>query len=77
MITDTAFYNDRLAVLWEAFGEDRCFFGSDWPNSYHLADFAATLGLVKRCVAGKPEAVQAKFFLHNAVRIYTPNHGAP
>ena len=77
LITDTAFYNDRLAVLWEAFGEDRCFFGSDWPNSDHLADFATTLGLVKRCVAGKPEAVQAKFFLHNAVRIYTPNHGAP
>lgn len=77
LITDTAFYNDRLAVLWEAFGEDRCFFGSDWPNSDHLADFATTLGLVKRCMAGKPEAKQAKFFLHNAVRIYTPTppHG--
>ncbi len=72
LIVDTAFYNDRLAVLWEAFGEDRCFFGSDWPNSDHLADFATTLGLVKNCMADKPEAVQAKFFLHNAVHIYTP-----
>ncbi|SFS27724.1 amidohydrolase [Pseudomonas sp. NFACC42-2] len=78
LITDTAFYHDRLAVLWEAFGEERCFFGSDWPNSDHLADFATTLGLVKRCMADKPETVQAKFFLHNAVRIYspTPPHGA-
>lgn len=76
LITDTAFYNDRLAVLWEAFGEDRCFFGSDWPNSDHLANFATTLGLVKQCMAEKTEAVQAKFFLHNAVRIYTPTHGA-
>jgi L-fuconolactonase len=73
LITDTAFYNDRLAVLWEAFGEDRCFFGSDWPNSDHLADFATTLGLVKQCMADKSQAVQAKFFVHNAVRIYTPS----
>ncbi|CRM35654.1 amidohydrolase family protein [Pseudomonas sp. 24 R 17] len=72
LITDTAFYNDRLAVLWEAFGEDRCLFGSDWPNSDHLADFATTLGLVKRCMADKSETVQGKFFVHNAVRIYTP-----
>lgn len=79
LITDTAFYNDRLALLWEAFGEDRCFFGSDWPNSDHLADFATTLGLVKQCLVDKPEAVQAKFFVHNAVRIYTPSPrpGAP
>ncbi|RMT89303.1 hypothetical protein ALP39_02913 [Pseudomonas marginalis pv. marginalis] len=76
LIVDTAFYNDRLAVLWEAFGDERCFFGSDWPNSDHLADFATTLGLVKSCMAGKPEAVQAQFFLHNAVRIYAPTHGA-
>lgn len=76
LIVDTAFYNDRLAVLWEAFGDERCFFGSDWPNSDHLADFATTLGLVKSCLAHKPEAVQAQFFLHNAVRIYTPTHGA-
>ncbi|OEC36691.1 L-fuconolactonase [Pseudomonas cuatrocienegasensis] len=77
LILDPAFYNDRLAVLWEAFGEDRCFFGSDWPNSDHLADFATTLGLVKACMADKPEAVQAKFFLHNAKRIYAPTlpHG--
>ncbi|NWD27877.1 amidohydrolase family protein [Pseudomonas yamanorum] len=77
LILDPSFYNDRLAVLWEAFGNDRCFFGSDWPNSDHLADFATTLGLVKACLAGKPEDVQGKFFLHNAVRIYspTPAHG--
>ncbi|AMW83544.1 L-fuconolactone hydrolase [Pseudomonas yamanorum] len=77
LILDPAFYNDRLAVLWEAFGEDRCFYGSDWPNSDHLASFATTLDLVKACMAGKPEDVQGKFFLHNAVRIYspTPPHG--
>ncbi|MFC6340256.1 amidohydrolase family protein [Pseudomonas sp. CCM 7891] len=79
LIVDSAFYNDRLAVLWEAFGEDRCFFGSDWPNSDHLADFATTLGLVKACTADKTPQVQAKFFRHNAIRIYSPTllHGEP
>jgi len=73
LILDVGFYNDRLAVLWEAFGEDRCFFGSDWPNSNSLADFSTTLGLVKACVAHKSEAAQAKFFLHNAVHAYGPS----
>lgn len=72
LILDVAFYNDRLAVLWEAFGEDRCFFGSDWPNSKHLADFTTTLGLVKACVAHKSTAAQEKFFLHNAAHAYGP-----
>ena len=72
VILDTAYYNDRLAVLWDAFGQDRCFFASDWPNSDHLAPFDITLGLVKACVAQQPQAVQANFFLHNAVQIYRP-----
>jgi L-fuconolactonase len=67
-----AFYNDRLAVLWEAFGDDRCFFGSVWPNSSQLADFSTTLGLVKSCVAHRSEAAQSKFFQHNAALAYGP-----
>lgn len=72
LISDVGFYTDRLAVLWEAFGEDRCFFGSDWPNSNNIADFSSTLGLVKSCVAHKSAAAQAKFFLHNAAHAYGP-----
>ena len=72
LIRDVTFYNDRLALLWEAFGEDRCFFGSDWPNSNHLADFSTTLGLVKACVAQRSDVAQAKFFMHNAALAYGP-----
>jgi L-fuconolactonase len=71
LVTDPAFYRDRLAYLWEAFGEDRCFFGSDWPNSNSIADFDSTLNLVRQCLSGKPLAAQEKFFLHNVSRAYS------
>lgn len=70
LIDDPGFYRERLDLLWDAFGEDRCFFGSDWPNSGQLANFDTTLGLVKRCMARYPVASQAKFFRHNAARAY-------
>lgn len=77
VINDPAYYRDRLAYLWEAFGEDRCFFGSDWPNSNTVADFDTTLGLVKTCLAEKPRSVQEKFFLHNVANAYgLPERGA-
>lgn len=70
LIGDPGFYRERLDLLWGAFGEDRCFFGSDWPNSEQLASFDTTLGLVKRCMARYPQASQAKFFQRNATRAY-------
>ncbi len=70
LIRDPSFYRDVLARLFELFGEDRCFFGSDWPNSDHLADFTTTVGLVKACLTTQPGPIQEKFFLHNAPRLY-------
>ena len=34
---DVASYKANLDRLWDLFGEDRIFFGSDWPNSDSLA----------------------------------------
>lgn len=71
VVNDPAYYRDRLAYLWEAFGEDRCFFGSDWPNSNSITDFAHTVDLVREYMADKPIAVQEKFFLRNVARAYS------
>ena len=76
LIRDAGFYRGVLGRLFELFGEDRCFFGSDWPNSDHLADFTTTLGLVKACMATHPAHTQEKFFLHNAPRVYGLPGGA-
>lgn len=70
VISDSGFYRERLDLLWQAFGEDRCFFGSDWPNSEQTTDFASTLGLVKRCMAVYSPESQTKFFHDNAARAY-------
>ncbi len=70
LVFDPGFYRERLDLLWQAFGEDRCFFGSDWPNSERVTNFDTTLLLVKRCMAHHSQAAQAKFFHGNAARAY-------
>jgi len=71
VVNDPAWYRDRLAYLWEAFGEDRCFFGSDWPNSDSITDFASTVDLVRDYMADKTVEVQEKFFLRNVAQAYS------
>lgn len=70
VIFEAPFYRDRLDLLWDAFGEDRCFFGSDWPNSEQLASFSDTLGLVRACMANHSLPAQEKFFRLNSARAY-------
>ena len=70
LIRDPAFYRERLDALWDLFGEDRVIFGSDWPNSDHVAPFADTLGIVRQYTAGKPQGTQEKYFWKNSARIY-------
>jgi L-fuconolactonase len=67
--TETAFY-EKLDPLWEIFGEDRVLFGSDWPNSDHVAGYRETLGIVHDYVAGKGAAALGKYFYNNSVAAY-------
>ncbi len=68
--TDGAFYREKLDPLWEIFGEDRVLFGSDWPNSDHVAGYRETLGIVRAYVAGKGAAALGKYFFGNSVEAY-------
>lgn len=70
VITDVAYYTQTLDAIWETFGEDRILFGSDWPNSDHLASFAETFGIVSRYVAAKSPTARDKFFRKNSVSAY-------
>jgi predicted TIM-barrel fold metal-dependent hydrolase len=67
---DPAFYKERLDPLWDLFGEDRVIFGSDWPNSDHVAPFADTLAIVRRYMAQKTRSEQEKYYWKNSARIY-------
>lgn len=68
--TEASYYREKLDALWELFGEDRVLFGSDWPNSDHVASFAETFGIVRDYVAAKGPKASEKFFYKNSIAAY-------
>ena len=68
--TEVSFYRSKLDRIWDIFGEDRILFGSDWPNSDHVADYEETFGIVRAYVAEKGGIVEEKFFWRNSVAAY-------
>jgi predicted TIM-barrel fold metal-dependent hydrolase len=60
----------RLEFLFDAFGEDRVLFGSDYPNSYGVATIPEEVGLMKRFFATKSKEAAEKYFWKNSARVY-------
>jgi predicted TIM-barrel fold metal-dependent hydrolase len=67
---DASFYKDKLDGIWDVFGEDHVLFGSDWPNSDHLASYAETLSLVRSYVSTKGSVASEKYFWRNSIAAY-------
>jgi len=59
-----------LDVVFEAFGEDRLLFGSDWPVSLLAAEYAQVFALVRDYIAPLTAEAQAKLLGGNAARFY-------
>ena len=70
LITGVGYYRAALDALWDTFGEDRVLFGSDWPNSDHVAPYAETFRLVRACMAEKTARARAKYYWHNSIAAY-------
>jgi predicted TIM-barrel fold metal-dependent hydrolase len=70
LVTDPGFYQGPLDAIFDTFGEDHILFGSDWPNSDHVAPFADTLSIVRGYISRKPVAAQEKYFWKNSVASY-------
>lgn len=69
--TDVSHYVPALDLLWEAFGENRMIFGSDWPVSDHSGrSYAEVLTLAQEYVRPKGELAMAKVFRENSLRAY-------
>jgi L-fuconolactonase len=68
--TKLGVYRAKLDALWQVFGEDRVLFGSDWPNSDHVATYAQTFAIVRSYVLGKKAEAREKFFWKNSVAAY-------
>lgn len=67
---DLDFYIPTLDVLWEAFGEDRLIYGSNWPVSERFADYATVQSIVMEYFKTKGESATKKYFWKNAKSVY-------
>lgn len=63
-------YKAALDAMWDLFGEDRIFFGSDWPNSDALASYDETFGVAQGYIQTRSRAAQEKYFWKNSVAVY-------
>lgn len=68
--TDAAFYRPFLDVTWEAFGEDRLVYGSNWPVSERFASLSAVQSMVTDYFTTKGRAALGKVFAGNAAVAY-------
>ena len=65
-----SFYKPELDVLWEAFGEDRLIYGSNWPVTMRGGTYGEYLAVVKGFFADKSRAAREKYFFKNALKFY-------
>jgi L-fuconolactonase len=67
---DPDYYVPVLDAVWNAFGEDRVIYGSNWPVSERAADYATVQKIVAEYVGGRGAAAPEKFFSTNALAAY-------
>lgn len=68
--TSVDHYRPVLDVVWQAFGENRLLFGSNWPVSEPAAGLHDIVGIVESYFAGKGPAAVEKHFWRNARAVY-------
>jgi L-fuconolactonase len=68
--TDPAYYEPILDYVWSVFGPDRVIYGSNWPVSARVADYATVQAIVQQYVRAKHPTSLAKFFHDNAKAAY-------
>jgi predicted TIM-barrel fold metal-dependent hydrolase len=73
--SDVEFYRPALDALWQAFGEDRLIYGSNWPVSERFADYGVVQGIVHEYFQQHGEKALRKFFRLNALAAYKTPRG--
>lgn len=67
---DAGFYKPQLDVLWNAFGEDRLVYGSNWPVSERFAPLSRVQQIVHDYFSTKSEGALTQVFGANAKAAY-------
>lgn len=68
--SDLEFYRPTLDVVWDAFGEDKVIYGSNWPVCELAADYQTVQRLSMEYVGQKGAEALKKFCALNATRAY-------
>ena len=68
--TDVDFYRATFDVLWDAFGEDRLIYASNWPQIERVSDYPTVQRIVSEYFGGKGDEAVQKFFWKNAKAAY-------
>jgi len=68
--TDLDFYRPYIDVVWNAFGDDRVIYGSNWPVSERATDYETLQRIIMEYAAEKGPEVTAKFCSLNAKAAY-------
>jgi predicted TIM-barrel fold metal-dependent hydrolase len=73
-VTDLAQYKSKIDFLYDSFGQDRLLYGSDWPNSETVGNYAQVFNIVKTYFDAKGPAVAEKYFWKNSIAAYNWVH---
>ncbi len=65
-----AFYRPYIDVVWNAFGDDRVIYGSNWPVSDRAANYETLQRIVMEYASEKGDAATRKFCSLNAKQAY-------
>lgn len=67
---DVAYYAPIFEVVYEAFGEDRIIYGSNWPVTDRGGEYGEQLAIIRKYFSGKGKDVAEKLFWKNASKFY-------
>ena len=73
--TNLDYYLPTLEVLWNAFGEERLIYGSNWPVCEPFASYATVQRLVGEYFGRKGAEASEKYFWKNAQTAYALHRG--
>jgi predicted TIM-barrel fold metal-dependent hydrolase len=68
--SELAFYQPYLDVVWDAFGDDRVIYGSNWPVSERAADYKTLQRIVLEYASTRGPEATRKFCARNAQQAY-------
>ena len=67
---EMSFYKPYIDVVWNAFGDDRVIYGSNWPVCENAADYETLQRIVMEYAAERGKDATAKFCSENAALAY-------